>query len=480
MHCSVWQLKPTWVLALSQDVFSMGCVLAELFLDGKELFNLSQVMRQGGTSACACQPCLHHRDLHRACGPRTHVARLQGKSSCCCCGSRRLCARAASPGANLSLHCLLPRQAAAVVQLLAFRRGEHSPEPALAAVDAPFRELVLHMTQLDPGAPTRAWGRGLQLCEGTANTAQLSPAPAQAGPASTRNCADQSQPGCSSAAACRQDKAHALAHTPVVSRTHWALPVRHQSWRERAGKRLRAAEYAAQWGPRLFPAYFGASLHGFFCSLLPMDADERAAATLAAFPALLRVMQPRPAPEPRAPGSGGADGTDSATRGGGADDGRRGGGERAGGAGEGPTADGLAKLKVGGAHGGGARGGGGAVDEWAGLAGGGDSCYSAGGGAVPHRSGAPPQVSCLPWRGGSMPLSKSGLQLQRICGMIVSAKTENPFCSLPRWTQSRSGQRSGRATACQSRRDRTLDRGPAEAQRACQGRRLSRRPYPQP
>lgn len=49
--------KPIWVLALSQDVFSMGCVLAELFLDGKELFNLSQVMHQGARSASVCQPC---------------------------------------------------------------------------------------------------------------------------------------------------------------------------------------------------------------------------------------------------------------------------------------------------------------------------------------------------------------------------------------------------------------------------------------
>ena len=56
-------------------------------------------------------------------------------------------------------------------------------------------------------------------------------------------------------------------------------------------------EYLQQWGPRLFPAYFSAALHPFFCSLLPMDADERAAATLAAFPVLLRVIHPDPTPD---------------------------------------------------------------------------------------------------------------------------------------------------------------------------------------
>jgi len=80
--------NPTWVLALPQDVFSMGCVLAELFLDGKELFNLSQVISPSGRPcACARPPCLHSKGLHRACVPRTHIAPLQEKSSRCCCGS---------------------------------------------------------------------------------------------------------------------------------------------------------------------------------------------------------------------------------------------------------------------------------------------------------------------------------------------------------------------------------------------------------
>ena len=58
-----------------------------------------------------------------------------------------------------------------------------------------------------------------------------------------------------------------------------------------AGKRLSAATYLERWGPRLFPAYFGPLLHPFFTALLPLDADERVAAVLAAFPQLHVIMQ---------------------------------------------------------------------------------------------------------------------------------------------------------------------------------------------
>lgn len=34
---------PEGVLQASMDIFSAGCVIAELFLDGKALFDLSQV-----------------------------------------------------------------------------------------------------------------------------------------------------------------------------------------------------------------------------------------------------------------------------------------------------------------------------------------------------------------------------------------------------------------------------------------------------
>lgn len=58
-----------------------------------------------------------------------------------------------------------------------------------------------------------------------------------------------------------------------------------------AGKRLSAKVYLEQWGSKLFPGYFGTFLHPFFTALLPMDADERVAAVLAAYPQLLLAMQ---------------------------------------------------------------------------------------------------------------------------------------------------------------------------------------------
>lgn len=64
------------------------------------------------------------------------------------------------------------------------------------------------------------------------------------------------------------------------------------SERPLAGKRLGAAAYLEQWGPRMFPAYFGGALHPFFTALLPLDADERVAALLAAFPQLQLIMEP--------------------------------------------------------------------------------------------------------------------------------------------------------------------------------------------
>ena len=59
-----------------------------------------------------------------------------------------------------------------------------------------------------------------------------------------------------------------------------------------AGKRLSAKAYLEQWGPKLFPGYFSTFLHPFFTALLPLDADERVAAVLAAYPQLLAAMQP--------------------------------------------------------------------------------------------------------------------------------------------------------------------------------------------
>ena len=65
-----------------------------------------------------------------------------------------------------------------------------------------------------------------------------------------------------------------------------------------AGKRLSAKAYLEQWGPKLFPGYFSTFLHPFFTALRPMDADERVAAVLAAYPQLLLAMQPRQSSSP--------------------------------------------------------------------------------------------------------------------------------------------------------------------------------------
>lgn len=71
-----------------------------------------------------------------------------------------------------------------------------------------------------------------------------------------------------------------------------------------AEKRLSAAAYLDQWGSALFPPCFEAVLHPFFVALLPMDADERVAATLGAFPQFLRIMQPAQQQQQRDVGSG--------------------------------------------------------------------------------------------------------------------------------------------------------------------------------
>ena len=63
-----------------------------------------------------------------------------------------------------------------------------------------------------------------------------------------------------------------------------------------AGKRLSAKAYLEQWGAKLFPGYFSTFLHPFFSALLPLDADERVAAVLAAYPQLLAAMQPSSQP----------------------------------------------------------------------------------------------------------------------------------------------------------------------------------------
>ena len=81
-----------------------------------------------------------------------------------------------------------------------------------------------------------------------------------------------------------------------------ALHAVHKTWRNLfhlpAGKRRSAKAYLEQWGPKLFPGDFSTFLHPFFTALRPMDADERVAAVLAAYPQLLLAMQPRQSSSP--------------------------------------------------------------------------------------------------------------------------------------------------------------------------------------
>lgn len=58
-------------LTPAMDVFSLGCVLAELFTDGAALFDLSQVLPNHQNPQLTCDvlhaplPCLSRRSLHR-------------------------------------------------------------------------------------------------------------------------------------------------------------------------------------------------------------------------------------------------------------------------------------------------------------------------------------------------------------------------------------------------------------------------------
>lgn len=43
-HIDAWVSKVHLFVSLPQDIFSLGCVIAELFQDGRALFNLSQLL----------------------------------------------------------------------------------------------------------------------------------------------------------------------------------------------------------------------------------------------------------------------------------------------------------------------------------------------------------------------------------------------------------------------------------------------------
>ena len=93
----------------------MGCVIAELFLEGKALFDLSKVdLLYPAPTQCLLALCLC---LHRA---HTWIWQLT----------------------NMDW-----------MQLLSYRRGEYDPAGDLAKVEPPMQHLILHMLQLQPGKP---------------------------------------------------------------------------------------------------------------------------------------------------------------------------------------------------------------------------------------------------------------------------------------------------------------------------------------
>ena len=105
-----------------QDVFALGCVIAEVFLEGQRLFDLSEVR-------------LRHR----------HPAQLSKLFWY----------------AYVLIFCVLPEYPrmclktyiGAAVQLLAYKRGQFDPAIPLAKVEEPFRQLILHMINVNPGMP---------------------------------------------------------------------------------------------------------------------------------------------------------------------------------------------------------------------------------------------------------------------------------------------------------------------------------------
>lgn len=60
------------------------------------------------------------------------------------------------------------------------------------------------------------------------------------------------------------------------------------------GTRLSAADYLAQWAPRLFPASFAETVHPLFKAMLTLDADTRVELLREAFPALSRPLDDAP------------------------------------------------------------------------------------------------------------------------------------------------------------------------------------------
>lgn len=92
----------------------MGCVIAELFLEGKALFDLSKVISFNTLFNAAYVFCLS----------QNHEAWKQ-------------------TAIFLTSFC--------VMQLLSYRRGEFDPLGDLAQIEPPMQQLIMHMIQLQPG-----------------------------------------------------------------------------------------------------------------------------------------------------------------------------------------------------------------------------------------------------------------------------------------------------------------------------------------
>ena len=158
----------------------------------------------------------------------------------------------------------------------------------LAQIEPPLQQLIMHMIQLQPGkVMSRSESRACSRLRRNSNGGSLHCKVAQ----NVTHILRMRLLKLKSSAHILSSNASCLQACLLCRReAHSAIaPLMHLLT---AGKRLSAKAYLEQWGHKLFPGYFGTFLHPFFTALLPMDADERVAAVLAAYPQLLAAMQP--------------------------------------------------------------------------------------------------------------------------------------------------------------------------------------------
>lgn len=129
------------------DVFSLGCTLAELFLDGQALFTYSRVLRGGYRGGVK-----RGRGGGKGCASRASGDRSRGEAE-----RGRVGARSRSPvRAVVSLTPKPPPPSpplpTCAAQLLAYRAGSFDPGPSLDRMPPGVQDLVAHMIQHDPAA----------------------------------------------------------------------------------------------------------------------------------------------------------------------------------------------------------------------------------------------------------------------------------------------------------------------------------------